>query len=326
MRPANLDGSAARLLDTRRGLDITSGQKVPDNGDVCIETDAQEGETVVATVTVTEPKSAGWINARHPEAPREANSTVNYASGQTIANTTIINPNETGNVCFYTTSETHLVVDVAGYLASGTTRPANADGSARRILDTRQANSPTNGDKLDSLMVSPPPFGVCIETDAQEGETVVATITATEPDADGWFNGRKPNASPNSNSNLNYRKDQTIANTTFITPSTTGEVCLTTYARSHAVIDVIGYLGVGIVRPAKADGSAERFVDTRIGQIGRYVMLPPGEYDPCPLPDKILSWYDFGPVIGIPNGIVDEYDSFFCDSGRWVPPKVFATA
>ncbi len=115
------------------------------------------------------------------------NSTVNYAPGQTVANTTVINPDETGNVCISTMSETHIVLDVAGYLAAGTIRPAKPDGSGERALDTRLASGPTNGNKLDSLMVCPPPFGVCIDTDAQAGETVVATITATEPDADGWF-------------------------------------------------------------------------------------------------------------------------------------------
>jgi len=71
--------------------------------------------SVVLTVTVTEPSADGFITIWSCEVDRPTASNLNYAAGQTVANTVVTMAAVGGEVCIYTKSPTHLVVDVNGY-------------------------------------------------------------------------------------------------------------------------------------------------------------------------------------------------------------------
>jgi hypothetical protein len=74
---------------------------------------------VAMTITVTQPIAAGYVNAWATFQAQPASSVVNYAAGQTIANSTIIpilpGPGNDFNV--YSLVDTHVVIDVLGYFA-----------------------------------------------------------------------------------------------------------------------------------------------------------------------------------------------------------------
>jgi hypothetical protein len=75
---------------------------------------------VALTITATEPTAAGFITA-YPCGPRPLASSLNYATGQTIANTIIVPVNANGEVCFYSNTTTHLVADITAWFAATTT-------------------------------------------------------------------------------------------------------------------------------------------------------------------------------------------------------------
>jgi hypothetical protein len=73
-------------------------------------------ETVVLNITSTGPTADGFVSV-YPcgIAPPNA-SNLNFAIGSDVANTVIVKPGMAGKVCISNSGQTHLVVDVNGYL------------------------------------------------------------------------------------------------------------------------------------------------------------------------------------------------------------------
>ena len=96
----------------------------------------------ILNVTVVGAHDAGFATVFGCTGAVPTASNLNYSSGQTIANNTIVELSPTGSVCVYTDAAAHLLVDVNGYLPAGsrvgTVAPA-------RLLNTRGPNSTIDG-------------------------------------------------------------------------------------------------------------------------------------------------------------------------------------
>jgi hypothetical protein len=78
----------------------------------------EDAAALVLNVTVTEPQAPGFVTVFPCDQPRPNASNLNFAAGQTVANSVIsrVEPGF-GSVCVYTLATTHVVVDVTGYEA-----------------------------------------------------------------------------------------------------------------------------------------------------------------------------------------------------------------
>ena len=118
-------------------------------------------DSVSLNVTVTNPEAAGFITV-YPCGTRAFVSSLNYVAGQTVANAVIAPVSATGTVCFYSSVATDLVVDINGWLRTGSgfhgVRPA-------RVLDTRPGNSP------DALRDVPRPRSVAATSSRSRSPT-----------------------------------------------------------------------------------------------------------------------------------------------------------
>ncbi|MEP7192142.1 MAG: CHAP domain-containing protein [Actinomycetota bacterium] len=123
--PAGADYTAlspARVLDTRTGLGaptsaVAGGHaitlKVTGHGGV----PASGVKAVLVNVTVTGPAGAGYVTI-YPGSTRPTASNLNYARGDTIANSVIAKVAPDGTITLYTSATTHLVTDINGYWTS----------------------------------------------------------------------------------------------------------------------------------------------------------------------------------------------------------------
>lgn len=117
----------ARLLETRSGPNLLTVDgrfqgvgpvvgggvvELPVAGRGGVDVDAS---TVSLNVTVTEPTTAGFVTVFPCGNFIPISSSVNYTAGATVANSVISGIGTDGKVCLYTSSSTHLVVDVNGY-------------------------------------------------------------------------------------------------------------------------------------------------------------------------------------------------------------------
>ena len=118
--------SPARLLETRPGLTTVDGRQqatgtVPAGGVVVLDVVGRGGvptdaTTAIVNVTVTEPRTGGFVTVYPCGTERPNASSLNFVAGQTIANAVIGRIGTGGTICVYSTATTHLVVDVTGAL------------------------------------------------------------------------------------------------------------------------------------------------------------------------------------------------------------------
>ncbi|MEL0211769.1 MAG: hypothetical protein VW891_14520, partial [Novosphingobium sp.] len=84
-------------------------------------------------VTVVNPSASGFITVWPCGIDRPLASNINFVAGDTIPNGVIAPLGAEGAACFYSSVETDVVVDVAGWFEEGTYLGA----TPTRLVDTR---------------------------------------------------------------------------------------------------------------------------------------------------------------------------------------------
>lgn len=76
--------------------------------------------SVVVNVTAVQPEGVGFVTVHPCEDDRPLAASLNYAAGVNGGNEIVALLDDDGNLCLYTSSATHLTVDVSGYLDGAT--------------------------------------------------------------------------------------------------------------------------------------------------------------------------------------------------------------
>lgn len=112
-----------RAIDTRNGLGGRYGKvagKVTQPLQVNLRTlnrVASNATGVLLNVTVTGANSGGWLSVYPCDEGLPATSNLNWAAGQTVANSVIAKLDGSGRICIASFSEAHVIADVNGWLA-----------------------------------------------------------------------------------------------------------------------------------------------------------------------------------------------------------------
>ncbi len=227
----------ARLLDTRdTGSKPASGSvqevQVVGRGGV-----AAGATAVVLNVTATEPDAAGYLTVYPCGIERPLASNVNFQTGRTVANAVTSGVGTGGKVCVFTSTPTHLVVDVTGDYLPG--RPAGtlAGTTIERLLDTRGAASPTAGSPVAAGSVTEIVVagrgGVAVDASA-----VSLNVTVDAPTTAGFVTVFPCGTSIPLASNVNFVAGQTVSNAVTTSMGAAGKVCVYTMSTAHLVVDV----------------------------------------------------------------------------------------
>lgn len=240
VRAANADGSSHRVVDTRSTAALSPG--VP----VCFDAGARPGETVVVNVTPVNAVVAGFGTLTVPGEDWQASSSVNFGPGVANPNLSIKQPGAGGELCYTADQPSDVLVDVIVYLGAEF-RAATTGGGSERVVDTRVTG------QLDPAQTT------CFATGADADEVVALNITPVGALAAGYGTLTAPGEDWQASSSVNYVEQ--AANPNFAIKAG-DELCYTADQTSDVLIDVVGYIGSGF-RPATADGSSERAVDTR---------------------------------------------------------------
>ena len=220
---------------------------------------------VSMNVTVTSPDGEGFITVYPCDTKPDA-SNLNYTLEQTVPNAVIAPVSPTGDVCFYTNAQTHLLADINGYFPTG--QGFTAAGPAR-VFDTRSGSAQglrtvnkvkIGGDQEVRVQMT----GIAGITPSSGVGAVSLNITATGTTADDFGGyvtvypcGDRPNAS-----SLNFVSDQTVPNAVIAPVSASGEVCFYARGTSDLIVDINGYFlsGAGFTPT-----NPSRIADTRSG-------------------------------------------------------------
>ena len=255
----------ARVLDTRAGgkvgsasggaaafeLSVLGKGGLPTSGIGAVALNVTAAEAENPTV------GGGYVTV-YPCGTRPDASNLNFVAGQTVPNLVIAPVSATGTVCFYVYGTAHLLADVSGYFATGssfvsltpsrllntrfTTKVGNAAGTGTVLELSVLGHAGLPGTAAAPVVIpdAPPLFA---------GGPVIGalalnvTVTDSEDPAVGggyvtvFPCGTRPEAS-----NLNFVAGQTIANAVIAPVSATGRICFYVYGTANLLADVSGYL------------------------------------------------------------------------------------
>ncbi len=263
-----------RLLDTRPGQTTVDGQsagvganpagntlRLTVAGRATVPVDAR---SVMLNVTVTEPSGYGFVTVFACGVEPPSASNLNFAPRQTVPNAVVASIGESGQVCVYSSTTTHLIVDVAGWFPESAYTPLPAPA---RLLDTRPGEATADG-AFAGIGVRAPGSTLELSVSGRAGlapvvDAVVLNVTVTGPTGAGFVTVFPCDAAQPTASNLNYAAGQTVPNLVITRVSANGTVCLFTLSAAHLVVDVSGTLPSATFT---ALASPRRVLDTRPGE------------------------------------------------------------
>jgi hypothetical protein len=231
---------------------------------------------VVLNVTVVNPTAPGYLSVYAKGAAQPMASNIDYVSGQVVPNLVEVGTGTAGEVTFYASMPTDIVVDVEGYTSVAATGLYTALSNPVRICDTRAGDPST----LDSS-----PVNQCNGTN-NAGETLAAggtkdiqvtgistipagataavlNVTVANPGAPGYLTAYPQGGTAPTASNLDYLAGQVTANRVIVPLSAGGLFTVYSSARSDVVVDVSGYYASGSGTEFNAEPTPVRICDTR---------------------------------------------------------------
>jgi hypothetical protein len=265
----------ARLLETRPGEITADGQfqgigQRPAGTTVELTVTGRAGvptnaDAVMLNLTAVRPTATGYLTVHPCGQPRPTTSNVNYFAGDITPNAVLAKIGTGGKVCIYTFAATHLLADVNGYVPAGgspnTMTPA-------RLLETRPGEITADG-QFQGIGQRPAGTTVELTVTGRAGvptnaDAVMLNLTAVRPTATGYLTVHPCGQPRPTTSNVNYFAGDITPNAVLAKIGTGGKVCIYTFAATHLLADVNGYVPAGgspnTMTPA-------RLLETRPGEI-----------------------------------------------------------
>jgi len=215
-----------------------------------------DAKAVSVNLTVTTPRSAGYLTAYPCGIAQPQTSNLNYKADQTVAVSAIVNVGTNGQICVFNSERTHVIVDVQGYFSPSSSYHTIAP---TRLEDTRLvAGSPLH-DAGVPLVV--PVVGVGgVPTDAA---AVALNVTIVDNTVAGYATAFPCDAPPAVPIGLiNFIPDTATPNFTIVKPAADGTICISTSTPASIIVDAFGYFpaasGITTTTPT-------RLADTRVG-------------------------------------------------------------
>ncbi|MFD9123719.1 hypothetical protein [Kitasatospora sp. NPDC059571] len=236
-----------RLLDTRNGTGRPGTSTVAAGETVRLQVAGRggvpaSGATAVAlTVTVTNTSSVGYLTAWPSGTARPLASNLNWAAGQTTANSVVVPIGADGAVSLFDSGpgSLHLVADVAGYYSGSAAGALYRSAGPVRLIDTRQApqSAPVAAQGVLQLDLTGTP--------AAGAKAVVLNVTVADPASNGYLTAWPSGAARPTASNLNWVKGQVVANQVVVPVGADGRVSLFngSWGPVHVIVDRVGYFG-----------------------------------------------------------------------------------
>ena len=230
-----------RLFDTRSGSAVAGGTAYELDLSAAVPASATD---VVMNVTVTDPRSAGYVTVYPCAFDRPTVSNLNYVTGQTVPNLVTVSLGPDNRVCLFTSATAELLADLAGWYQEG-----GGDGlvavAPTRLFDTRSAGARLGAGATYDLDLTGR-----IGADAS---AVVMNVTVTEAGSAGFVTVYPCSSPRPTASNLNYVSGQTVPNLVTVSTGTDRHVCFFTSGPAHLLADLsawyapsskVGYFGL----------------------------------------------------------------------------------
>jgi hypothetical protein len=206
-----------------------------------------DATAVSLNLTVTNPRTPGFLTAYPCGETRPLASNVNFTSDDTVAGAAIVPVAADGTVCVFTSAATHLIVDVMGSF-SGASSYVRAGPT--RLTDTR--------DLGDAGLIAHNPLRVQLPA-SLAGAAAVLNVTAVSGQRAGFVTVYRCGDPVPGTSNVNFPAFGIVPNLVIAQADATGGVCLFANQPTHLIVDLFG----GLAANAVSLHTPTRAIDTR---------------------------------------------------------------
>jgi hypothetical protein len=207
-------------------------------------------DAVVVNLTAVTPSGPGYLSVAPCPGAAGPVSSVNYRTGQTVADLAVTPVAADGTICVQSYAAGHVLVDVMGWFAAGSPFTPVAP---RRLLDTRTGTGPVAGGSI--LTVDLGALGVPAGASA-----AALTVTLTGTKADGYATVYPCGQPAPLASDLNYDAGSSVPAFTLAALPADGKVCVFTYSPADVLVDLSGWVDAGA---GYVGITPTRLVDTR---------------------------------------------------------------
>ncbi|MFN3255120.1 MAG: HYR domain-containing protein [Ilumatobacter sp.] len=282
--PDVMTADPLRLLDTRTSGTTVDGDFAGDGrlaaGSVLEFDIAGRGNVptsgaaaAIVNVTAVRPDDRGFITV-YPCATRPLASSLNMsAAGGIFGNEIVAGLDADGRTCIYTSTDTDLTIDLAGWIPDTSTY---TPVTPARLLDTRPDSITIDATNTGQGRNAATGGALEVQITGRAGvpttaTTAVLNLTGINPDRRGFVTaypcGQRPLAS-----SLNFDNARIVRGNELIAPlSPTGSICLHSSTATDLTLDVAGYFTAGDfngITPARVFES--RIVESTIDGDGEH--------------------------------------------------------
>jgi len=235
--PAGSDYRAAgltRLADTRNGIGIPThlSPSTPVELTIAGANGVASTASAVALNLTAVANSGGYVTSYPCGTTPPLASNLNTWAGHAIANSVITAVGTGGKVCFVSSIDTDLIVDLQGWFPAGANYHAFAPV---RALDTRSASPAVAPGTVRSIPMSGL-FGV-----PGNATMVSLNVTAVNATTDAWLRVYPCGQPTPATSNNNTSADRVVATQAIVQLGTGGAVCIATSSTMDIIVDVQGW-------------------------------------------------------------------------------------
>jgi hypothetical protein len=215
--------------------------------------EAEPGDAVALNLTATGTRRNGFFTAYSCDGPRPGTSNLNHGRDHTVAASAIVPIGPSREICVYNHQAGQVIVDLVGRYTSAADL---SDRPPKRVLDTRQLGA----GKAHKAGVARTVRVVGAGGAPATTKTVALNVTAVGATRLGFVTVHPCSIPRPNTSNVNFRPGVAVPNLVIAEPDENGNVCITTSADVHLVVDLFAAFGensdLGSVSPF-------RVLDTR---------------------------------------------------------------
>ncbi len=241
---------------------------------------ASNVSAVSFNLTAVSPDGPGFMTVWPCSKTKPGTSTLNFVRNQIIPNAVIapidLASDASGSICISSTQESHVIVDVNGWIGNGSGFTAR---NPVRVIDTREGLGGMPVAKIGNTGSGGAPLTFQMTglngIPATNVAAVSINLTATNSfgsSGGGFVTAYPCGSEPVRTSNLNFVNGQTIANAVIVPVSPAGTVCFYVHGQADLVVDVNGWFaassGYFAIPPTRMFDTRDGLGGVSVGQIG----------------------------------------------------------
>lgn len=235
----------------------------PNNGvtriNVASPAEVASGEVAAVAVNLTSvrARTRGFLSAYPCEQGASGSSNLNHQRDQVAAAAAIVPVGPSGDICVFTRSAGHVIVDGFGAFGAGADLLVS---DPERVLDTRTPSGsprqPARVERRVDAVDSARSGGAALD------RTVALNVTVTQASAQGFATVHECGRTPAGTSNVNFAPGAPSPNLVIAQANSDGEVCVTANRDAHIIVDVLAVFGPDTTLDTR---TPQRLIDTRGG-------------------------------------------------------------